>query len=381
MVSESVKSVALLTANVACTIGIVVVNKLVLMSFPYSMTLTWCHQVVAGIVIMGRKCRFQPEKPLPFWTDVWFSFIAIAAIYTQNLSLRINTVTLYQVSKLLNIPAQCLLQYFTKNKVFSLWVYGSLVVLTLGVALSTVAELDFEATIAGIVAALLGVVSVVTEQAEIGRLKEKYQVTSMDFLHSNSMHRMIMSGCLILLVERKALSDFPQMSFNTAFFLFLSCLIATGINITVVAVIGQFGAVTTAVIGHLKTIIIISLGFMLHPPRVDWVLAKNLTGIAIALFGAIKYGQYTSFPEVDWCRSCQAEAGELSSKDELGAVKEANCKAASARVIPKAIAVCVLMLCLTLPAMRSVDASLSLSGLTTALKQRLSASATADGAV
>mmetsp|Transcript_109206 Transcript_109206/g.198990 ORF Transcript_109206/g.198990 Transcript_109206/m.198990 type:complete len:376 (-) Transcript_109206:74-1201(-) len=361
MVSESVKSVALLTANVACTIGIVVVNKLVLMSFPYSMTLTWCHQVVAGIVIMGRKCRFQPEKPLPFWTDVWFSFIAIAAIYTQNLSLKINTVTLYQVSKLLNIPAQCLMQYFTKSKVFSIWVYGSLVILTLGVALSTVAELDFEATIAGIIAALLGVLSVVTEQAEIGRLKEKYQVTSMDFLHSNSMHRMIMSGCLILLVERKALSDFPQMSFNTAFFLFLSCLIATGINITVVAVIGQFGAVTTAVIGHLKTIIIISLGFVLHPPPLDLVLAKNLTGITIALFGAVKYGQYTSFPEVNCltsfpelncltcfpevssCSSYRLELGDISSEDE-------QIKAPNWEKLPKTIAICVIMLCFSIPA-------------------------------
>lgn len=242
---------------------------------------------------------------MPFWADIWFSFIAIAAIYTQNLSLRINTVTLYQVSKLLNIPAQCLFQYFTKGKVFNLWVYGSLVVLTAGVALSTIAEFNFDATIGGIFAALSGVVSVVTEQAEIGRLREKFNINTVDFVHSNSLHRMVMSGCLILVVEREALIMIPQMRWQTAALLFLSCLIATGINLTVVAVIGKFGAVTTAVVGHVKTINIISLGFVLHPPPMNWILGKQLSGITVALLGAVKYGQYTSFPDADWCNSAR----------------------------------------------------------------------------
>mmetsp|Transcript_119734 Transcript_119734/g.217554 ORF Transcript_119734/g.217554 Transcript_119734/m.217554 type:complete len:193 (+) Transcript_119734:3-581(+) len=113
-----------------------------------------------------------------------------------------------------------------------------------------------------------------------------------------------MAGVLILVMEFKALKDIPQMSLKTAVLLFMSCLIATLINITVVAIIGKFGAVTTAVLGHLKTTIIISLGFALHQPPMDWILLKNLTGITIALFGAVKYGQYTSFPDSDWRRCC-----------------------------------------------------------------------------
>lgn len=263
---------------------------------------------------MGKACAIQPKKPMPFWADMWWSFLCIGAIYCQNLSLRINTVTLYQVGKLLNIPAQCLMQYFTKGKVFSLWVYGSLVILTLGVALSTIAELDLDATIAGVFAALAGVVSVVTEQAEIGRLKAKFEMDAIDFMHSNSIHRIIMAACLVPLVEHKALRDIPQMSLMTGVALFLSCLIATLINITVVSIIGKFGAVTTAVLGHLKTVIIISLGFVLHKPAVNLILAKNLTGITVALFGAVKYGQYTSFPETDWTKCCISDNGNMSSQ-------------------------------------------------------------------
>jgi len=311
------KDVALLTLNVCSTIGVVVANKFVLTVFPYAMTLTFCHQVVAGVLLMGRRCKIQPEKPMPFWSDVWFSFLAILCIYAQNISLKINTVTLYQIAKLLNIPAQCLWQYLTKGKVFSIFVYSSLVVLTLGVALSTVAELNFEATIAGVMAAGLAVIAVVVEQGEIGRLKEKYQIDSVDFLHSNSLHRLTMSGMLILVVEREALTQFRTMTFNQWGMLFASCVFATIINISVVAVIGKFGAVATAVVGHLKTISIVVLGFLIHPPPVDMTLAKNLTGVTIALIGAIKYGQYTAFPEADCFARCRSERDAEQGKEDI----------------------------------------------------------------
>lgn len=312
MPSEHVKDVCLLSLNVGSTIGIVLVNKLVMQSFPYAMALTASHQIVAGAILSVRSGGLRPQKTMPFWADAWWSFLAIACIYVQNMSLRLNTVPVYQTAKLLGIPTQCLWQYLTTGKVYSAWVYGSMLVLTFGVGLSTLASLELNATVQGISVALLGVVVVVLEQSETARLKTLFDIDSMSFLHSNTFHRIFGSAGMILLMETDAFSALASMSGYDSLMLFISCLFATSINITVVSIIGKFGPVTVAVLGHLKTVSIVSLGFFLHPPAVDIVLAKNVTGISVALTGAVKYGQYTSFPETDCCHSM---FGNTTAKD------------------------------------------------------------------
>eukprot|EP00973_Karenia_brevis_P046572 6459612-Karenia_brevis.AAC.1 len=107
-------------------------------------------------------------------------------------------MTMYEAAKRMIIPSQCLSRYFAKHKVFNSWVHTSLVILTVGVALSTKAELNWQEIIADAPAALHTVVTVVTEQAEIGRLKEKLEIDFMELLLSNRLHCIIMAGVLVL---------------------------------------------------------------------------------------------------------------------------------------------------------------------------------------
>lgn len=288
MTCEDAKYVSFLMLNICSSVGIVLSNKLVMQSWPYAMALTCSHQMVAGVILTIRQGSLRPSKPMPLWANIWFSVLAIAAIYVQNLSLRLNTVTLYQVTKLLTAPTQCLWQYLAKGKTDGADVYGSMLFLALGVALCTVTELSFGATATGVFVALLSVIVVVIEQSEIGRMKAMFKVESEDFLHSNTFHRIFGSLSLILLAERGAFQGSANMTGYTYCTLFLSCLFAMGINVTVVALIGQFGPGTVAVVGHLKTVLIVSLGFVFYPPPLDVGIAKYLTSICIALGGALR---------------------------------------------------------------------------------------------
>lgn len=319
MTSESMKDVALLILNIISTVGIVLVNKLVLNSFPYAMTLTFFHQLVMGILLMWKGKGFFPEKPMPMWAKYWITFLSISTIYLLNLSLGINTVTLYQMAKLLNIPTQCLWQYFRNSKVYSIYVYGSLVVLTLGVGLATVADLShFGATFAGILVAAAGVIATVIEQAEVSRIKNELDMNTMDFLHAYSLHRIFACVTCMTILEPDAFQKMPQLTLVQWMLILLSCFFALSINVTLNAMLGKFGAVTTAVVGHLKTCSIVSLGFFLHPPLLDVNLVKNVTGISIALFGAMKYGQYSSFPDADCFAICRSEKDcEEGEDDEI----------------------------------------------------------------
>merc|ERR1712070_8288 len=64
--------------------------------------------------------------------------------------------------------------------------------------------------------------------------------------------------------------------------------------------LGKFGSVTTAVVGHLKTICILIAGFWVHRPAMDLNFLKMIVGVCIAMTGVVKYGQYTQFPDADW---------------------------------------------------------------------------------
>lgn len=305
MLPETVSNVLLLMLNCCSTIGIVLVNKLLLTYFPNPWALTLCHQLVGVVILVARKCACRPQKKVSFLTDCWAGFLIVLCIWIQNLSLRLNSVPMYQIAKLMNIPLQCIYQYISQGKVFTIYVYASLAFLMFGVGLSTIAELDLKASVAGLAAAAAACFIVVLEQAEIARLKQKLEVDAVDFMLSSSLHRILMSAVIVGAVEQDGMQRVPEMKWWQWALLLASCLLATSINVTVVSIIGKFGPVTTAVVGHVKTCSIVAFGFLLHPPAVDFTLAKNLTGIVIALTATVKYGQYTACPEADCFARCR----------------------------------------------------------------------------
>lgn len=288
---------------------IVLVNKMTLKYFPYAMSLTLCHNVVAAILLSVKAGRLRPEKDvLPSSANWWWASLSVCGIYSQNLSLRTNSVTLYQITKLMTIPTQCMYVYLVQSKVYTRWVYGSLVGLIFGVALSTLAELDTRATAIGVVIAAVAVLGVVLEQGECSRLIGKYQMDSTDFMLSSSLHRSAVSAMMVLLLERDVFQTAPQLPMEAWAYVLLSCVLAAIINLTAAEIIRLFGPVTKAVLGQAKTTMILAAGFWMHPPAFDFVFLKHMFGIVVALGGAVKYAQYTGFPEANCLTLCRREA-------------------------------------------------------------------------
>lgn len=308
---ENCLDVVLLLTNVFSTVFIVLVNKEVLKEFPYVMSLTFIHQLIGGILLAARSCSFRSTKSMPLWANTWWSVLDILGIYFANQSLRLNTVTLYQVLKLLNIPVQCLWQCMSQNKVSSGYVYLTLVVLTVGVGITTIAELDLQASPFGIAAGLLSIIVVVLDQAECKRLRDKFEVGAVDFLMSTLIHRLVVCGAVIVTTEFQAVERLQQLPWVAVGLLVLSCVFATSLNLTAVVIVGKFGPVTNSVVGHAKTVIIVVLGFVLRAPPFNLIFAKQCAGIFTSMIGAIKYGQYTAFPDSDWCAACH----QASEKD------------------------------------------------------------------
>ena len=77
-----------------------------------------------------------------------------------------------------------------------------------------------------------------------------------------------------------------QYSIGCIFRISLSCFFALGVNISNYYVIGSTSPLTYQVLGHLKTVLILVLGFTMFNNRVD---SRNIVGIVIAMAGVVLY--------------------------------------------------------------------------------------------
>lgn len=78
------------------------------------------------------------------------------------------------------------------------------------------------------------------------------------------------------------------------FFIVLSCIIAVGTNLSQFICIGRFTAVSFQVLGHMKTILVLTLGFFFFGKEgLNFHVALGMT---IAVIGMIWYGIASSKP-------------------------------------------------------------------------------------
>lgn len=91
---------------------------------------------------------------------------------------------------------------------------------------------------------------------------------------------------------------FPNTKISQFFlvqtFLSLSCIIAIGTNLSQFICIGRFTAVSFQVLGHMKTILVLILGFLFFGK--EGLNIQVVIGMLIAIVGMVWYGNASSKP-------------------------------------------------------------------------------------
>ena len=82
--------------------------------------------------------------------------------------------------------------------------------------------------------------------------------------------------------------------FSLQLFIILSCTIAVGTNLSQFICIGRFTAVTFQVLGHMKTILVLVLGFIFFGK--EGLNLHVVLGMILAVLGMIWYGNASSKP-------------------------------------------------------------------------------------
>ncbi|KAG9136954.1 hypothetical protein Leryth_013810 [Lithospermum erythrorhizon] len=196
---SGVSDVGAWAMNVVSSVGIIMANKQLMsatgFAFSFATTLTGFHFTVTALVgMVSNATGLSASKHIPLWELLWFSIVANMSITGMNLSLMLNSVGFYQISKLSMIPVVCIMEWILHNKHYSKEIKMSVVVVVIGVGVCTVTDVKINAK--GFICACVAVLCTSLQQISIGSLQKKYSIGSFELLSKTAP---IQAGSLLVL--------------------------------------------------------------------------------------------------------------------------------------------------------------------------------------
>lgn len=304
--------------NIVTSVGIIIVNKALMATYGFSFATTLTGMHFATTTLMTAVLRWlgyiQPSH-LPIPELLKFVLFANFSIVGMNVSLMWNSVGFYQIAKLSMIPVSCLLEVVFDKIRYSRDTKLSIAVVLLGVGVCTVTDVSVNAK--GFIAAFIAVWSTALQQYYVHFLQRKYSLSSFNLLGhtapAQAASLLLLGPFLDYWLTSKRIDAF-EFSASSLVFIVLSCSIAVGTNLSQFICIGRFTAVSFQVIGHMKTILVLIMGFLFFGK--EGLNLQVVVGMLIAVMGMIWYGNASSKPGGKERRS-QQKKETLSESSEI----------------------------------------------------------------
>ena len=279
--------VAGVVGNIVSVVGVVITNKYIVGvdGFNFMVFLSFLHfsftTLGTRILLQGKYFEY---KDAAFGNVLPVSLGSLLSVAFMNLNLSHNSVGFYQLSKLVCIPVTLAIQYFAYNQSVSRLIQFTLAPILFGVGFATV--YDVEVQTVGLVFASFAVVATALAQIFTNTYQKSLDCNAMQLLYHTAP--VISCGMLLMCPLFDDVGKLMEYEFTSGgvMRIALSCCFALGVNISNYLVLGKTSPLTYQVLGHLKTILILVLGFTVFNKPLD---ARNCLGITIAMVGVIAY--------------------------------------------------------------------------------------------
>lgn len=292
--SSTVSNVGAWAMNIVSSVGIIMANKQLMSSngyaFTFATTLTGFHFAVTALVgLVSNATGYSASKHVPMWELLWFSIVANMSITGMNFSLMLNSVGFYQISKLSMIPVVCVMEWILHSKRYSKEVKWSVVVVVIGVGVCTVTDVKVNAK--GFICACIAVLSTSLQQISIGSLQKKYSIGAFELLSKTApiqaLSLLVLGPFIDYYLSGNLISTYMKsISSGAILFILLSCSLAVFCNVSQYLCIGRFSATSFQVLGHMKTVCVLTLGWLLFDSELTF---KNIMGMLVAILGMVIY--------------------------------------------------------------------------------------------
>ncbi|KAK3021506.1 hypothetical protein RJ639_046417 [Escallonia herrerae] len=290
--SAGVSDVGAWAMNVVSSVGIIMANKQLMSpagyAFCFATTLTGLHFSMTALVgLLSNAAGYSASKHVPLWELLWFSVVANTSITGMNLSLMLNSVGFYQISKLSMIPVVCVMEWILHSKHYSREVKMAVVVVVVGVGVCTVTDVKVNGK--GFLCAVVAILSTSLQQISIGSLQTKYSIGSFELLSKTApiqaFSLLVLGPFIDYYLSGQFVSNY-KFSSGAVLFTLLSCSLAVFCNMSQYLCIGRFSATSFQVLGHMKTVCVLVLGWLLFDSELT---LKNILGMALAVIGMVIY--------------------------------------------------------------------------------------------
>jgi len=299
--STGLEFIAWTVVNMAATIGIVFTNKAIFDDPSFKMMQTSFaafHFVCTGLTlyIVSRKCigAFVPKRAAT--ADMLPLALAMCLnVVLPNLSLAFSTVTVYQLCRVLLTPTTVLINFLFFNSSIPRSAAIALIPVCLGVGITSFYDTKPAAPASpdtvvkttssiGVAFALVGVLASSAYTVLIGAFHKKLQMSSAQLLLNQAP-----ISSLILMASIPWVDNVPVLrtvETHRWLMIAMSGAFASLINISQFFIIASSSPVSSTVVGHLKTVSIVSIGWVVSGRT---VADKSLYGILMTVGGIFIY--------------------------------------------------------------------------------------------
>jgi solute carrier family 35 protein E3 len=175
-------------------------------------------------------------------------------------------------------------QYLAYNQQVSTNIQLTLLPITLGVGIATVYDISVNAV--GLAFATCAVVATALAQIFTNTYQKSLGCDALQLLYHTSP--LIAFGMLVMCFFFDDMATLPsfKMTLPCAVRISVSCCLALGVNVSNYLVLGKTSPLTYQVLGHMKTVLILVLGFLFFNRSLDM---RNVFGIGVAMVGVVAY--------------------------------------------------------------------------------------------
>eukprot|EP00877_Chromochloris_zofingiensis_P002107 jgi/Chrzof1/11898/Cz06g13290.t1 len=284
--------------NLSSVVTIVLANKMVLYTYEFSfaVTLTWLHTIftAAGMILLS-TCGVFEKKTVPLMRSLPVACVYVGFIVFNNLSIQLNTVGFYQISKIAITPVVVAIEYCMYGKKASAKVLLSILVLLAGIAVSTITDSQVSSNPLGMIVAAVNIFVTGLYQVWAGTKQKELGLNGMQLLHQMAPSAVVLLGVLIPALEPVGFTNPTpdtvlgyEYTVNAVAWIVFSSVLGLVVTLSTFLFIGVTSSLTYNVVGHLKTVCIVTSGVLLYN---DEMTAKKLTGLVCAMVGIVWYSQ------------------------------------------------------------------------------------------
>lgn len=270
--------------------------------------------------IMCRIGLFERATQYPAKCRWRLAAYGVSSVVFMNYNLARNSVGFYQLSKMCNIPTIVLYNFFINHTTTPLNKLIALAILLTGVGLYSVN--DVELNFWGTIIAIIAVISTACFQITAGSDQKEYSMSGPQVQHASAFQQFVLCFIAAVTTEffnpKHTIMD-HSFSQREVMLIGLTGVIAVGVNVSCFGIIGKTSALTYQVVGHVKTTLILLIGFVFFPPTKTAShsqTVKTAIGMAISMVGIIMYTSIGLMSKGDNKEEGKSKPAILENKEE-----------------------------------------------------------------